>query len=114
MSWHVIFYDEKNNEPVKVFILNQSYKARAEILHVLDLLHRFDVKLGRPYVTKLNKEGLRELRIKHSSDIYRIFFFASEGQVFVLLHAILKKVEKTPIKDIELAMRRMEEYKARE
>lgn len=105
--------DEDGNEPVKDFILEQSDDAIAEILHVFKLLKEFNIKLGMPYVRKIGKSGLRELRIKHSSDLYRIFYFSHIGRKFVLLHAILKKVAKTPESDKELALKRMDDYKSR-
>jgi len=114
MDWQVVFYmDTEGNEPVKEFILQQDYTARAEIIHVFDLLYKFDITLGLPYVRKINKSGLRELRIKHGSDIYRVFFFAFTGRKFVLLHAIRKKGEKIPESDRQLAIKRMAEYKSR-
>jgi phage-related protein len=114
MDWQVVFYmDDKGNEPVKDFILAQPDGAIAEILHVFKLLREFNIKLGLPYVKKLDKSGLRELRIKHSSDIYRVFYFAYIGQKFVLLHAILKKTDKLPVGDKELAIKRMSDYLAR-
>jgi hypothetical protein len=45
--------DRNGSEPVKDFILNQSYEARAEIIHVLDLLYKFDLSLGKPYIEKV-------------------------------------------------------------
>jgi len=55
MVWHVIFYEDKNGqEPVKDFILYQSYEGCAEILHVFDLLYKFDLSLGKPYIEKIN------------------------------------------------------------
>jgi len=114
MDWHVVFYiDDDGNEPVKNFILAQSDKAIAEILHVFKLLREFNVKLSMPYVRKIGKSGLRELRIKHGSDLYRFFFFAYIERKFVLLHAILKKGAKTPKSEIELALRRMADYRKR-
>ncbi len=108
MEWQVDFYvDEAGNEPVKDFILSQRDKAIAEILHVFKLLRQFNVQLGMPYVRKIDKSGIRELRIKHSSDIYRIFFFAHTGRRFVLLHAIQKKGDKIPETDKSLAIQRM-------
>jgi phage-related protein len=66
-----------------------------------------------PYVRKIDKSGIRELRIKHSTDIYRIFFFACIRQKFVLLHAIQKKGDKIPKSDKELAIKRMSDYTSR-
>jgi phage-related protein len=114
MDWQVVFYiDEEGNEPVKDFILAQPDGAIAEILHVFKLLREFNIRLGMPYVRKINKSGLRELRVKHSSDLYRVFYFAYIEQKFVLLHAILKKSEKTPEGDKEIALRRMNDYISR-
>ena len=114
MDWHVVFYmDNRGNEPVKDFILRQSDAAIAEILHVLKLLREFNIALGLPYVDKIGRSGIRELRIKHSSDIYRIYFFAHAGREFVLLHAIKKKRSKISQNDLRLASDRMNDYKGR-
>ena len=114
MDWQVDFYmDTAGNEPVKDFILEQPHGAIAEIIHVFKLLREFNIHLGMPYVRKIDRSGLRELRIKHSSDLYRIFLFAYTGQKFVLLHAILKRSDRTPEGDIELAIKRMNDHKSR-
>ena len=73
----------------------------------------FNVNLSMPYVRKIGKSGLRELRIKHGSDLYRVFFFAYVGKQLVLLHAFLKKSTKAPESEIELAIRRMTDYRNR-
>jgi phage-related protein len=114
MDWQVVFYmDKKGSEPVKDFILAQPDGAIAEMLHVLKLLREFNIKLGMPFVRKMDKTGLRELRIKHSSDLYRVFFFAHIGRKFVLLHGFLKKGEKTPQSDKGLATKHMKDYLSR-
>jgi phage-related protein len=105
--------DNEGNEPVKDFILGQADSAIAEILHVFKLLKEFNIILGMPYVDKIGRSGIRELRIKHSSDIYRIYFFAHTTRKFVLLHAIKKKRNRISQNDIRLAIDRMNDYKAR-
>jgi phage-related protein len=114
MGWHVVFYrDVKGNEPVIDFINNQSPNAKAEIFHVIDLLREFNIHLGKPYVRKIHKSGLRELRIKHGSDYYRIFYFAYTQRRFFLLHSIVKQQDKTPPGDIKLSLRRMDDVQER-
>ena len=114
MDWQVVFYkDAAGNEPVKDFILAQPDGAIAEILHVFKLLREFNIKLGMPYVRKIGNAGLRELRIRHSSDLYRVFYFAHIGRKFVLLHAFMKKGGKTPESDKELATERMSDSRSR-
>ena len=111
MTWRIEFYiDSDGNEPVKDFILAQSKDAIAEIIHIFKLLREFNIGLGMPYVKKIDKSGLRELRIKHSSNIYRVFFFAYIGQKFILLHAFMKKQDATPEGEKRLALERMQEY----
>jgi phage-related protein len=113
MNWRVVFYkDAQGTEPVKQFILEQNHAAIGEILHVFDLLYKFDLSLGKPYVEKVDGD-LWALRIKHSSDYYRIFYFANTGRKFVLLHAIKKKTDRLLTSDIKLAIQRMKDYGSR-
>ncbi|MBA7649098.1 hypothetical protein ES703_56892 [subsurface metagenome] len=93
--------------------LARSLTEQAEILHVFKLLRLFDIELREPYVKKINKSGIRALRIKHGSDIYRILFFAHTGRKFILLHAILKKTDEIPENDKRLAIQRMNDYISR-
>ena len=59
-----------------------------------------------PTVRKIEGK-LKELRIIISPGKYRIFYLFHEGENFFLLHGILKKVQKTPKKDINTAKKRM-------
>ena len=114
MGWQVIFYINKGgNEPVKDFVLEQSDGAIAEILHVFKLLRVNNITLGMPYTKKINKSGLRELRIRHGSDLYRIPYFAHTGRKFILLHAIKKKGDKLPESDKRIAIQRMNACESR-
>jgi phage-related protein len=114
MHWRIVFYmDTEGCEPVKDFILEQADSAIAEILHVFKLLREFDIGLGMPYVAKIGRSGIRELRVKHGSSMYRIFFFAHTGRRFVLVHAMKKKTNKISENDMRLAISRMNDYKTR-
>ena len=114
VDWQVIFYiDKEGHEPVKDFILGQSDGAIAEIIHVFKLLRCFSITLGMPYVRKIDKSGIRELRIRHGSDLYRIFFFAFTRRKFILLHAIKKKGDKIPESDKRIAIQRMNDHISR-
>lgn len=111
MDWRVDFYTDKGgNKPVKDFILGESKSAIAEIIHVFKLLRINNVRLGMPYVRKIDPSGLRELRIRHGSDLYRIPFFAHTGRMFILLHAIKKKGDKIPEGDKNIAIKRMNDH----
>ncbi len=56
-------------------------------------------------------KGLYEIRVEVGNNIYRIFSFFDHGSVVVVGNAYIKKTQKTPKKEIEKALRIMEEYK---
>ena len=55
-------------------------------------------------------KGLYELRIEAGSDIFRIFCCFDKGKVVILLNAFHKKSQKTPSKEIDPALKLMNEY----
>jgi phage-related protein len=65
--------------------------------------------LKEPY-TKQMKGKLRELRITEKGGSVRIFYFSVNGKKFVLLHGFIKKTAKTPVREIEIAQKRMEDF----
>lgn len=66
--------------------------------------------LGEPH-TKAFGGGLFELRLKGAEGIARVFFCTLVGRRIVMLHSFLKKSEKTPPREREIAERRMKEVK---
>lgn len=57
-----------------------------------------------------NTEGLYEIRVQNGSNIYRIFCFFDEGKLIILANGFQKKTQKTPKKEIELAIKIKLEY----
>ena len=55
-------------------------------------------------------DGIYELRIEWEGDIYRVFFIFDEGNIVVLFNGFQKKTRKTPISEIEKAMKIKREY----
>lgn len=66
--------------------------------------------LGSPHTEPLG-EGLFELRLKGAEGIGRVFFAALIGRRIVMLHAFIKKTQKTPPKELALARKRLKELK---
>lgn len=56
-------------------------------------------------------QGLYEVRVEVGNNIYRIFSFFDKGNLVILGNAFQKKTSKTPKKEIEKALKIMEEYK---
>lgn len=66
--------------------------------------------LGPPHTDAFG-DGLFELRLKGQEGIARVFFCAVVGRRVVMLHCFIKKTQKTPLKEIEIARKRMKEIK---
>ena len=53
--------------------------------------------------------GVREIRIKESSDNYRVTYLANLENAVYVLHAFQKKTQKTRKTDVDLARKRLKE-----
>lgn len=111
MLFVIEYYTENGICPVFDFIKDQSPKEQAKKLREIDLLEEFGLSLGLPHIKKIQGyEDLWELRIKQSSNNFRIFYFCYTGGRFVLLHGIRKTTGKTPPKDLKIADKRKVKY----
>lgn len=52
-------------------------------------------------------QGVYELRFRDVGGIYRVIYLVRKGDAIYLIHAFKKKTNKTPIKNIELALKRI-------
>ena len=59
-----------------------------------------------------NTNGLYEIRVRQGSNIFRIFCFFDRGKLVVLANGFQKKTQKTPKKEIELALKIKVEYES--
>jgi len=114
MEWEIILYKKENEDcPVLDFIQSLTAKERSKIEREIDLLEEFGLNLYFPHTRKIEGDkykGLWELRIKLATNDFRIFYFFYKDKKFILLHSIKKKTDKTPVRDLETAKARMENY----
>jgi phage-related protein len=59
------------------------------------------------------EDGIFELRTKQSSDITRVFYFFFVGRKIVLTNGFVKKSQKTPKAEKELARKYKADYERR-
>ncbi|SRR5258708_7799797 len=105
MIWRILLYESSGKEkPVENFIKRQQSQAQAKILHKLNLLEQYGFQLGMPH-SKLLKLEIYELRIRGREEIRIIYCF--KNKTIYLLHAFKKQSQKTPNKEIEIALQRI-------
>ena len=82
----------------------------AHLLHIFEMIEEWGPALGKPYTAPLG-EGLFEIRAKGKEGIGRLLFCTVKGREVVILRSFIKKTQKTPKKDLDLAKKRMKEIK---
>jgi phage-related protein len=109
-KFEVIAYEKENGEvPVEDFLSSVNPKMRAKLYGLLGILQEKGNTLREPY-SKHVEEGIFELRCKFGSDITRImYFFFYEGKI-VLTNGFVKKTQKTPAEEIQLAKLRRNDF----
>ena len=108
------FYENaKGKKPAKEFILSLEPKMKAKMFHLIDILEDYGNELREPYSSSLGN-GIFELRCKFGSDITRVlYFFYYEGRI-IITNGFIKKTQKTPPSEIELAEKCREEFLEKE
>jgi phage-related protein len=92
------------------FYTKQTDPVQAKIEWTLNLI-RVTRQVPDKYFKYIEgTKGLYEIRVEVGSNIYRIFSFFDKGNLVVLGNAFQKKSQKTPKKEIDRAIKIMEEY----
>ena len=103
----VFFKTDSGNEPVREWLKTLSKEdCRAIGSDILTVQYAWPV--GKPLVDHLG-DGIWEVRSRLDNRIARTLF-ATVNQEIVLLHGLIKKQQKTPQDELELAKKRKKQY----
>ncbi|HEX4952901.1 MAG TPA: type II toxin-antitoxin system RelE/ParE family toxin [Thermoanaerobaculia bacterium] len=106
MPWSVSFYSDR----VEAEILALSAGFLARFLRYAERMETYGPDLGMPH-TRAMGAGLFELRIKAPEGIARMFYCTVVDRRIVFLHHFVKKTNKTPRKELAVALHRMKDVK---
>lgn len=110
----VEYYKSKDGDyPAEEFILSQSIKMQAKIFRNLELLESKGNELREPF-SKHFEDGIFELRSKVGTDITRVLYFFVIGEKIILTNGFVKKSQKTPKGEIDIAKKYRNDYLNRE
>ena len=116
MEFEILYFrDSSGKKPVEEFLI----KLRRVNNRLAGLAFKGIEKLrNRTYhkepLSKYLEPGLWELRIKAGRNILRIIYTFDKGLVIILLHVFIKKQQKTPTNELEIARKRLKEIKLKE
>ncbi|GHT63874.1 toxin RelE [Bacteroidia bacterium] len=102
----IIFYKNYFNE----FFIKQRDKVKSKIIWTFDLIEEIE-HVPETYLKYIDDtDGLYEIRVQQGNNIFRIFCFFYKGSLVVLANGFQKKTQKTPQKEIEMALKIKKEY----
>jgi len=94
----------------EIFLKKQPQKVQDKIFKIIEAIETLE-RVPKNYLKSIQgTKGLYEARISLASNIWRVFCFFDEGKLVILLNGFAKKTQKTPKKEIEKAVRLMNEY----
>lgn len=105
MTWSVVFLDDNVRKELEAL----PREIVASFLRITRLIEASGLYLvHEPYVKRL--EGpVWEMRMKGKDGIARAAYVTASGQRVVVVHVFQKKTQKTPRREIEIALRRAKE-----
>ncbi len=110
MPFVVDFYREADGtKPVAAFIKSLPVKLRAKVVADLHLLEEYGNNAREP-LSKALGDGIFEVRSQVGNDIVRVLYFFDESKVIIATNGFVKKQDKTPANEIELAKARRTIY----
>jgi phage-related protein len=104
----VFFLTDAGNEPVRDWLKTLTIEERKTIGEDIKLV-QFRWPLGLPLVRKLEAD-LWEVRSRIAPGKSARVFFTVKGSLMVLVHGFIKKSQKTPQKELNLARNRKKQW----
>jgi phage-related protein len=111
--WYILYscmkkalFHPKAREVIKSFPDDVRFKLGKAIY----LLQRGEV-LGMPMSKAMPSvaTGVSELRVRGEDGIYRAFYFSKSDRGILVFHAFMKKTQRTPELEIQLAQKRLKD-----
>ncbi len=111
--WEVVFYETaQGDRPAEEWLRQQAAKVQARLARILDMLEERGTNVKEPYVSHLRGK-LWEVRVEHQRVQHRLLYFPAPTRKFVVLHGFVKKTQKTPAREMDVAEARIRDYTGR-
>lgn len=104
MKWKITFFSTTVEKETFSF----PKKILAKLIHIFDIIEEHGPNIGQPY-TDFFCDGLFEVRAKAKEGIGRSLFCYTKGKEIIILHSFIKKTQKTPKKELDVALKRKKE-----
>ena len=108
MNWTVETFNETVDRELEALPVDM----RARFVRIAELIESLGLeKVGAPHVRHL-EGSLWEIRMKGKTGISRAIYVTATGKRVVVVRVFIKKTQKTPRREIELALERAKEIRS--
>lgn len=101
---------KKNYSPIEEFIERLSIKTQAKILDIFDKIETQKNPLSNMFKKLKGTKDIWEIRVLFKKSKYRFLGFYYKGNLVILTNAFVKKTDKIPKREIQLAEQRKSEF----
>lgn len=106
MKYTIEYFDEVVQKDIDALPIG----FRARYTALTSRMVEYGANLGAPHTAPMGN-GLFEMRLKSQEGIARVFYGALIDKRIVMLHSFIKKTQKTPLRELNIAQTRLKEIK---
>ena len=107
-DWEIVYYSDEVQETIGAWPVG----VRAYYARLTERMRVFGPNLGMPFTRNMG-QGLFEIRARGKEGLGRAFFCTAVGRRIVVSHAHMKKSQKAPQRELQVARRRLAEVQRR-
>lgn len=112
-QWSVGYYISSHGEnPIDDFLNSLSPSQQSKVLRIFNYCKVYGISSILPHTKKLKGSPFWEIRILGRDNI-RVIYVVPMEKIILVLHGFIKKKQKTPKKDLEIANSRYIDWKKR-
>ena len=106
-KWEVVYYvSSSGDNPVSDFLDDLDKQTQSKLLRIVANIAEYGLLSVVPHIKKLSDTPLWEIRVLGKSNARIIYVVPTQTKV-ILLHGFIKKSNKTPSKEINIAIVRL-------
>jgi len=108
----VLYYlTPSGSNPVKIFIDSLGDKQKAKIFRIFQNFQDYGIEAIKHHTKKISNTPLWEIRIL-GKDSIRIVYIHPDKTKLIVLHGFAKKSQKTPGKELNIAIQRFTDWRS--
>jgi phage-related protein len=113
MSSNKIYYyiSPSGKNVIREFILSLQKNQQVKVRRILQLINDYGLTSANPHIKKLFGTPFWEIKILGKDNI-RILYVALDINSILVLHGFNKKTQKTPMREIQIAINRYSEWQS--